>query len=106
MGNKNYTLTKRDKSYLLGVGYLESDLSWIEKDVNETMCYIYCHSNGKEETITRERAIKLVGKHGWLSSVARACFHASSARETKGSPSGKASVYFDNHEAFRHATVL
>lgn len=103
MGNKIYRLTKRDKSYLLGVGYLESDLFWIEKDVNETMRYKHSHRNGKEEAITRERAIELVGKQAWLSGVARACFHASSARETKGSPSGKACVYFDNHESFRRA---
>lgn len=91
MDNKNFTLTKRDKAYLMKIGYLSCDLPYIEAAVG-SMKYEYWKA-GKEEKIDQERAITLVGKHAWLSGIGRACFHSSAVRETKCSH-GRNCVYF------------
>lgn len=98
MDNKKFTLTKRDKTYLMKIGYLSSDMPYIEAAVG-SMKYEYWGKHG-EEKIDRERAIALVGKQAWLSGIGRACFHASAVRETKGSHKGRSQVYFDNYSAF------
>lgn len=94
MDSKNYTLTKRDKTYLMRIGYLSCDLPYIERAAG-SMKYEYWKRHG-EEKIDQERAIALVGKHAWLSGIGRACFHASAVRETKGSHKGRSEVYFEN----------
>lgn len=94
MDNENYTLTKRDKAYLMKIGYLSCDLPYIERAVG-SMKYEYWKRHG-EEKIDRERAITLVGKQAWLSGIGRACFHASAVRETKGSHKGRSEVFFEN----------
>ena len=98
MDGKNYTLTQRDKTYLMRIGYLSCDLPYIERAVG-SMKYEYWKAD-KEEKIDQERAIALLGKQAWLSGIGRACFHASAVRETKGSHKGRSQVYFDNHSAF------
>jgi len=98
MDDKNFTLSKRDKTYLMKIGYLSSDMPYIEAAVG-SMKYEYWKKHG-EEKIDRERAIALVGKQAWLSGIGRACFHASAVRETKGLHKGRSQVYFDNRSAF------
>lgn len=98
MDDKNFTLSKRDKTYLMKIGYLSSDIPYIETAVG-SMKYEYWKRHG-EEKIDQERAIALVGKQAWLSGIGRACFHASAVRVTKGSHKGNYLVYFDNYSAF------
>ena len=106
MDNENYTLTKRDKAYLMKIGYLSCDLPYIERAAG-SMKYEYWKTHKAagdtfhtEEKIDQERAIALVGKQAWLSGIGRACFHASAVRETKGSRKGCSQVYFGNYSAF------
>lgn len=98
MDNKKFTLTKRDKTYLMKIGYLDSDMPYIEAAV-DSMKYEYWKAD-KKEKIDQERTITLVGKQAWLSGIGRACFHASAVRVTKGSHKGNYLVYFDNYSAF------
>ena len=98
MDDKNFTLSKRDKTYLMKIGYLDSDMPYIEAAVG-SMKYEYWKAD-KKEKIDQERAITLVGKQAWLSGIGRACFHASAVRVTKGSHKGNYLVYFDNYSAF------
>ncbi len=93
MDDKNYTLTQRDKTYLMKIGYLSCDLPYIERAAG-SMKYEYWKRHG-EEKIDQERAIALVGKQAWLSGIGMACFHASAVRETKGSHKGRSEVYFE-----------
>lgn len=95
MDNKKFTLTKRDKAYLMKIGYLDSDMPYIEAAV-DSMKYEYWKGQGHgEEEIDQEKAIALVGKQAWLSGVGRACFHSSAVRETKYSH-GRNCVYFED----------
>lgn len=69
-------LTKKDKVYLQGIGYLQMDLTQIEK----TNYKYYFEYN---QRISEEEALKKLGRECWLSGIGRACFHASAARECK-----------------------
>jgi len=102
MDSKNYTLTQRDKAYLMKIGYIDSDMPYIERAAG-SMRYEHWKAHKAaggtvhtEEKIDQERAVALVGKQAWLSGIARACFHASAVCETKGSRKGYSEVYFDN----------
>lgn len=69
-------LTKKDKVYLQSIGYLKTDFTQIE-GAN----YKY-YAEG-DQKISKEEALKKLGRDRWLSGIGRACFHASAVRECK-----------------------
>ena len=78
---KEYKLTKLDKKWLIYYGYKEDEMKWLEQAANA--CVYEYIGKRKQEKITRERSIQLIGKRAWLSGIARACFHMTAARPTK-----------------------
>lgn len=60
-------LTTKDKRFLMGIGYLEEDILQITR----TEFVIESH----EKPITTDKAIRIVGRNSFLSSVGRATFH-------------------------------
>lgn len=79
-------LTKKDKEYLLKIGYRPEDFRQIEEAE-------YKYYLDYEKRITVDEAIKKLGREGWLSGIGRACFHASSVRDCKR---GKCIVYINS----------
>ena len=82
-------LTKRDKTYLSRVGYLEEDFPQIQRGLNDVKIYL---NYDEEKELTREEAIRVLGKRCFLSGVARAAFDSSSVRLNK---TEKNHIYFD-----------
>lgn len=66
-------LKSRAKHYLKVVGYTDKEVSLIEESD-----YEYYNENRKR--IAEDLAIKSLGRESWLSGIARARFHRSSAR--------------------------
>lgn len=60
-------LTTKDKSFLIGIGYLKEDILQIAR----TEFVIELHG----KPIAADKAIRIVGRNSFLSSVGRATFH-------------------------------
>lgn len=84
-------LTQDDKALLLRWGYIECDLAKIE-EATQRAIYKYC---GKQ--ISRDKAIRLLGRERYLSGISRSAFHYSAARRTDD---GQV-VYFDSSRLFK-----
>ena len=85
-------LTKSDRDILKELGYEEQDSAQIQRALNKRNTkytkyreVINTFNNipyaENEEPITREEAIKLLGKEDFLNGLARSCFHYSAVRE-------------------------
>lgn len=96
-------LTKEDKEYLKENGFTESDFEQIEKVTakSKTTYRVVNLSNGKSHTITRERAIEILGRENWLSGIARSAFHFTAVRENKPAKDIHYNVYFDSTRYFK-----
>ena len=89
-------LTNEDKVLLLDWGYTEKDFAQIEEAFQK------CKTTYKlgDFTISREEAIRLLGRRQYLSGIARSAFHSSATRDVPMSMSGEF-VYFDSSKLFK-----
>lgn len=73
-------LSKRDKEYLLSIGYVEDDISQIEKIAGYTICIdeLLC------KRISKKLARQIIGSERFLSALARSCFHYTSVTNDGG----------------------
>ena len=76
-------LANADKNMLKEYGYEEEDFAQIQRalDKRNTKYTTYA-DDGKP--ITREEAIKLLGRENFLSGLARSCFHYTAVRVVNG----------------------
>lgn len=76
-------LTNEDKKQLKEYGYTEDDFSQIERAMqkSKTKYSVVNIQTGKKETISRERAIKILGRETWLSGISRSAFHWTATRD-------------------------
>lgn len=83
----NYKLTKKDKDILLNCGYLQEDLSQIEKGINIGKITHEKRIRGtrdyKEKEIGIKTAIKYIGKEQFLYCCGRAAFHCNTSEQIK-----------------------
>lgn len=93
----DFKLTDADKKMLLDGGCNEDDLKWIEIEAN--VCYYWQDYKSKpSREITREEAIKILGRESWLWGIERTCFHWSTCRENAN---GTKRVSFESGEIGR-----
>lgn len=86
-------LTDEEKAYLTSIGYDDSDIKQIAKATSKRYTK-YMH---KGVYISREDAIRLLGRKTYLSGIARSAFHNSASRNAMDG----SSVYFDSFELFK-----
>lgn len=99
-------LTEKDKAYLKGIHMTEEDFGQIEAAMGcstyEVMTYKAGSDYGgkpvEEKRITRLGAVRLLGREGWLSGLARSAFHITAMREVGD---GRRLVYFNSEAVFR-----
>lgn len=89
-------LTNEDKALLLHWGYTEKDFAQIEEAFQKSKT----NYELGDFRISREEAIRLLGRRQWLSGIARSAFHWTAAREVPMSMSGEV-VYFDSSNLFK-----
>ena len=79
---REFHLLEEDKTILLGGGCKQDELDIIEWEAN--VCrYSLENQTRKLRDVTRDEAIKLLGRKNWLWSIERTAFHWSSSRECK-----------------------
>ena len=86
-------LAKEDKELLLYLGHTECDLAQIETALRRNRT-TYCLDN---KQITRDEAVRLLGREKYLSGISRSAFHSSAVQYAEG---GQA-VYFDSSRMFK-----
>ena len=86
-------LTEEDKKMLLSWGFTEDDFWQIAEAIHKSKTK---YELG-DTPISREEAIRLLGREKYLSGIARSAFHHSAVRETE---SGRR-IYFDSSRLFR-----
>ena len=96
-----YILSKWDKGVLRRMGHRDDEMRQLEDACNKTTYELLSGSTVRFNSdymtrksdgtiaVTREYAIKKLGKRWWLSGISRCAFHASAVREEKG-----AQIYF------------
>lgn len=89
-------LSNEEKVYLYELGYSDSDVKQIEEVMQKRYTKYEMERNGKTQTITRETAIKLLGRKEYLTAMARCAFHWSTVRQAV---TGEY-VYFDSRKYF------
>ena len=85
-------LTVEDKQFLKDIGYPDNQLNQIEKAAAST---IYKVDNKKR--ISCKKAIEVIGRENFLSTLGRSAFHWNSSTETKD---GEHFVSFDSSSMF------
>ena len=87
---REFHLTEEDKKILLAWGNKEEDLDQIELEAN--VCeYTQCYKSKPDRKITREEAIKILGREEWLSGIDRTAFHNNCGRSN-----GNRYVHFES----------
>ena len=89
-------LTNEDKVLLLDWGYTEKDFAQIEEAFQKSKTTYELGST----PISRDEAIRLLGRRQYLSGIARSAFHRSAARCVPMSTSDEM-VYFDSSKLFK-----
>lgn len=89
-------LTNEDKTLLLDWGYTEEDFAQIEEAFQKNKTKYKLGST----SISRDEALRLLGRRQYLSGIARSAFHYTAAREVPMSMSGEV-VYFDSSKLFQ-----
>lgn len=71
-------LTNKDKKYLLSIGCVENDFEQVEKVARYTKYEYYTKEDESiVTTITQKKAIEILGREKFLSSLHRSAFHRS-----------------------------
>ena len=91
-------LTKNDKRLLNQWGCPCSYYPQIERAMNACITIYKIETEKRTGKISRDEAIKVLGRERWLSGIARSAFHWSATRR---SDDEKTIVYFDSSKLFR-----
>ena len=83
---------KEMKDYFRRLGHPESDMNQLMDAISEVKLTLTDQKTGKEEKITVNRAVEVLGEETFLSGISRSAFHATATRCDK---EGKFSVYFN-----------
>lgn len=86
-------LNKEDKALLTIWGYSEEEFSQIEDALQKRMTKYEL----VDTTISREKAIRILGREVFISGIARSAFHYTAARQTADGQI----VYFDSSKLFK-----
>lgn len=89
-------LTEEDKKLLLSWGFAEGDFRQIEEAMQKSKTKYKLGS----VRISREEAIRLLGRREYLSGLSRSAFHYTAARSVPMSTTGE-TVYFDSSALFK-----
>lgn len=73
-------LTKKDKNYLLSIGYNIDDLSEIENTIQGIRYEMFFTKNDTTIKLTQKQVIGMLGRESFLSGVGRATFHQTAVR--------------------------
>jgi hypothetical protein len=93
---REFHLTDEDRKTLLDWGNSEEDLDQIELEAN--VCeFTQCYKSKPDRKITRDEAIKILGRKQFLSGIDRAAFHWNCGREN-----GNRYVHFESGIVGRH----
>ena len=93
---REFHLTDEDKKLLLDWGNREEHLDQIELEAN--VCeYTQRYKNKPDRRITRDEAIRILGRTTWLSGIDRTAFHWNCSREK-----GNRYVHFESGLIGRH----
>ena len=93
------TLTEKDKADLLALDVPPEDFWQISEAAlsKYTKYSVYAKGSEKGKRISRNEAIRLLGRKEWLSGLSRSAFHYSACRDTLD---GASFVLFDSHKLF------
>ena len=89
-------LTSEDKQLLISWGYAENDFRQIEEAMQKSKTK---YTLGSFQ-ISRDEALRLLGRREYLSGIARSAFHYTAARCVPMSTTDE-TVYFDSSALFR-----
>ena len=92
-------LTEKDKADLLSLGVPPEDFWQISEAAlpKYTKYSVYAKESEKGKRISRDEAIRLLGRKEWLSGLSRSAFHFTACRDTLD---GTSFVLFDSHKLF------
>lgn len=88
-------LTQSDINLLKNWGHPDSDIRQIEEATAVTS-YTLIEGDEKEEKISRNEAMSVLGREDYLSGISRSAFHWTSMRGKEGRQ-----VYFDSSRLFQ-----
>lgn len=83
--------SKKDKEYLLSIGYLQEDIPMIEKIAADTICIdeLLC------KRISKKLARAIIGSENFLATLARSCFHWNSVSNDGGRIAFDSTKYYE-----------
>ena len=92
-------LTEQDKATLLAIGVPADDFRQIQEAAlsKHTRYELYKNGEDKGKRISRDEAIRLLGRKEWLSGLSRSAFHFSAVRLVENSD---LFVLFDSRKYF------
>ena len=92
-------LTEKDKADLLALDVPPEDFWQIAEaaQLKYTKYAVYAKGAEKGRHISRDEAIRLLGRKEWLSGLSRSAFHFTACRDTID---GASFVLFDSHKLF------
>lgn len=76
-------LTKEDKDTLLKWGYPDTDFPQIERAIKVATYTVWDENKPVKKQLTKQQAIRVLGRREWLSGIGRAAFHWNSCRQAK-----------------------
>ncbi len=82
----------RCMAYFTRIGHPEKDMKQLWKAIQDVRLTLTDEENGKEERITIDKAIEVLGVCDFLSGISRSAFHATAVRDDVNH---RYSVYFD-----------
>jgi hypothetical protein len=92
------TLSKEHQEIILNFGYPKRDLKQIENALSKTDFELYhTEDDAKDEKLTIDQAVEILGEELFLSGICRSAFHWSATRQNaKGQ-----NVYFNSSRLFK-----
>lgn len=88
-------LTKQDIKYLIDIGYYEQDIPQIKRAKK-----VLRLRNDNGEKISQDKAVEVLGRENFLSSLGRCAFHWTACNENNGYI-----VYFDASKLFEDEEI-
>lgn len=94
-------LTQSQKEILIDMGTPETDFARIEDALNAYCTKYMYYVNKTGRTISKEKAIKLLGERKFISGISRSAFHWSAVRYIDDNCEEKGYIYFDSSNLFK-----
>ena len=94
------TLTDKDKTALREMGFPPEDFRQIQEVASGKFTSYTLYESEEDEKgkrISRDEAIRLLGRRTWLSGLGRSAFHYTAVRKIEGS---EALIYFNSRKYF------